>query len=175
MPIPAASPNVGSSVWLASMFEANVDAAFNVAYRILWSTADAQDVVQTAFVRAAGNIHQLRDPDRVRSWLLSITYRESLTVVRGRRDVLTDPVDLERVAAGSPGPEDIVLDRDRARLIDDAIRALPIRLRIAFVLRDVEELPMAEVASVLGIGESAAKMRVARAREALRRGLEGRI
>jgi RNA polymerase sigma-70 factor (ECF subfamily) len=172
---PAASPNVGSSVWLAEAFEAHVDAAFNVAYRILWNAADAQDVVQTAFIRAAGNVHQLRDPSRVRSWLLGITYRESLTVLRRRREVPTDPVDFERVGAGTRGPEEIVLDRDRARLIDGAIRALPVRLRIAFVLRDVEELSMTEVATVLGIGESAAKMRVARAREMLRRALAGRI
>lgn len=157
------------------MFEANLDAAFNVAYRIVWNTADAQDVVQTAFVRAWGKIDELRDPSRVRSWLLSITYREALTVLRRRRDVLTDPGDFEHVSHDSLGPEDIALERDRAQLIDAAIRSLPVRLRIAFILRDVEELPMAEVASVLDLRESAAKMRVARAREALRQALKGRI
>ncbi len=157
------------------MFEANVDSAFNVAYRIVWNTTDAQDVVQTAFISAWGKLDQLRDPSRVRSWLLSITYREALTVLRRRRDVLTGPADFERVIANSLGPEDMALERDRARLIDAAIRSLPVRLRIAFILRDVEELPMAEVASVLDIGESAAKMRVARAREVLRQALKGRI
>ncbi len=157
------------------MFEANVDSAFNVAYRIVWNTMDAQDVVQTAFISAWGKLDQLRDPSRVRSWLLSITYREALTVLRRRRDVPTAPADFEHVNSNSLGPEDVALERDRARLLDAAIRSLPVRLRIAFILRDVEELPMAEVASVLDIGESAAKMRVARAREALRHALKGWI
>jgi RNA polymerase sigma-70 factor, ECF subfamily len=60
-------------------------------------------------------------------------------------------------------------------VIRAAIDHLPETLRTAFVLRDVEELPMADVAEVLDIGLSATKMRVARAREQLRIALTGRI
>lgn len=174
MTSPAPS-EVGSRPWLAATFEANLDAAYNVAYRIVWSSADAQDVVQAAFIRAAGRLDQLRDAQRVRSWLLAITYREALTVLRRRRDIPTDPDDFSSLISTSLNPEELALERDQARLIDEAIRELPVRLRVAFVLRDVEELPMTEVASILDIGTSAAKMRVARAREALRLALEGRL
>jgi RNA polymerase sigma-70 factor (ECF subfamily) len=64
---------------------------------------------------------------------------------------------------------------DLRALISAAVGALPEPLRVAFVLRDVEELPMREVAEVLEIGESAAKMRVARARESLRVTLQGNV
>ena len=72
-------------------------------------------------------------------------------------------------------PAESAIRSELARLLDCAIRDLPDLLRAAFVLRDVEELPMNEVAHVLEIGESAAKMRVARARESLRITLAGRI
>ncbi len=161
--------------WLAELFHDNVDAAFNVAYRLVWNRADAHDVVQSAFVKAARARHQLLDPARARGWLLSITYREALMVLRSRRDVPTDPVELADRGGLAPDPADVSLAGELAEIIRDAIDRLPDGVRTALVLRDVEEVPMAEVADVLGIGLSAAKMRVARAREMLRIDLRERI
>lgn len=161
--------------WLVELFEANVDAAFSVAYRLVWNRADAQDVVQNAFVKAAHGREQLRDASKARSWLLSITYREALMVLRARRDVPTDPIDLPEHATARLDPADLVVQHELAGVIRAAIDRLPEALRTAFVLRDVEELPMGDVAEVLEIGMSAAKMRVARARESLRIALTGRI
>ncbi len=156
------------------LFQANADAAFNVAYRLVWNRADAEDVVQSSFVKAARGLGQLRDPDKARSWLLSITYREALAVLRTHRDIATDPAVLRDTVGVGPGPEDLAVQQELAVMIQAAIDGLPTTLRTAFVLRDVEEVPMANVAEILGIGISAAKMRVARAREVLRITLMGR-
>ncbi len=161
--------------WLVELFQANGDAAFNVAFRLVWNRSDAEDVVQSSFVKAARSLGQLRDPDKARSWLLSITYRESLAVLRRRRDIVTDPVVLRETVGLGPGPEELAVQKELADAIRVAIDGLPTTLRTAFVLRDVEEVPMAAVAEILGIGNSAAKMRVARAREMLRVSLIGRI
>jgi len=169
------STSTESLVWLAELFQANVDAAFNVAYRLVWNRADAQDVVQSSFLKAARGLGQLRDRDKARPWLLAITYREALMVLRSRRDEPTDPADLPDEVGASLGPEDLVVRQELIAVIQAAIDGLPQTLRTAFVLRDVEELAMADVADVLGIGVSAAKMRVARARETMRTTLTGRI
>lgn len=161
--------------WLVDLFGQTVEGAYNVAYRIVWNHADALDVVQNAFVNAARHHGQLRDPSKARSWLLGIAYREALMVLRARRDVPTDPVDLQQHATADGDPLDDVVRAELSELLAGAIRRLPESLRVAFVLRDVEELPMLEVAHVLDIGPSAAKMRVARAREQLRVELVGRI
>jgi RNA polymerase sigma-70 factor (ECF subfamily) len=160
---------------LVQLFQANIDAAFNVAFRLVWNRADAQDVVQSAFIKAARGVDELRDGSKARSWLLSITYREALMVLRSRRDLPTDPFALPERAGRQSDPEDLVLQAELADAINASIDQLPQLLRAAFVLRDVEELPIAEVAEVLDIGVSAAKMRVARARELLRASLAGRI
>lgn len=168
-------PAGGHPSWLVELFQANVGAAFNVAYRLVWNRADAQDVVQTSFIKATRNVSQLRDASKARGWLLSITYREALMVLRSRRDLSIDPFAIPERVDHQPGPEDHLLQHELACEIRTAIDHLPELLRTAFVLRDVEELPMTEVAEVLDIGPSAAKMRVARARELLRISLTGRI
>lgn len=147
----------------------------SVAYRIVWNRADAQDVVQIAFLQALQHRDQLIDPGRGRVWLLSITYREALQRLRARRDIPTDPVLLPGAAQLASDPADIVAASELATIVRQSIDTLPDGLRTAFVLRDVEDLTLAEVAAVLDIGLSAAKMRVSRAREHLRRELTGKI
>ena len=131
--------------------------------------------MQNTFVKAVLHREQLSEPGKARSWVLGIAYREALMVLRGRRDTPTDPSRLPELVSLLPDPAEQAIRGELALLLHEAIGALPESLRVAFVLRDVEELPMVEVASVLEIGESAAKMRVARARESLRVTLAGRI
>lgn len=159
---------------LTELFEQHADSVFHVAWRILWSVPDAEDVVQTTFLRAFTRLDQLRDAERVRPWLLQIAYHGSLEVVRRRRDVPTDPARLPE----RPAPDDPAARAERRELaarLHAAVDALPENLRVAFVLRDAEGLAIRDVAGVLGIGESAAKMRVARAREQLRLALQGSL
>lgn len=157
---------------ITELFELHADSVFHVAWRILWSGPDAEDVTQTAFVRAFVRLDQLRDPGRARPWLLQIAYHSALEVLRRRRDVPTDPTELPDRAAPHT-TEQLADRRATAALLHAAVDALPGTLRVAFVLRDVEGLSTAEVAGALGIGESAAKMRIARAREQLRLALGG--
>jgi RNA polymerase sigma-70 factor (ECF subfamily) len=164
---------VDARQWLRVLFEQNADAVYNVAFRITWSAADAEDVVQETFVKAFVKRSELRDQARVRPWLLSIAYRQALAVLRARREAPVDPVGLDGPAADGEGLDPVVLRAERAALVRQAIDRLSDDLRAAVVLRDAEGLPLREVADVLGIGLSAAKMRVARAREQLRADLQG--
>ena len=70
--------------------------------------------------------------------------------------------------AWSLSVEHAVLAAELTRRLDTAIAGLAEPLRSAFVLRDIEQLPTAEVAQALDVSESAVKMRLARARQALR-------
>lgn len=154
---------------IEALFRAHIDAVYNVAYRVLWNAADAEDAVQAAFVKAFTRLDQLEDSDRARPWLLQITYREAITIVRRRRDVPTDPTEMPETSSTTHGPDELAIARTVADQISEALSQLREDERIAVVLRDVEELPMREVADVLEIGLSAAKMRVHRGRAELRR------
>lgn len=153
---------------IESLFVGNVDAVFNVAYRVLWNTADAEDVVQQTFVKAVTSLDQLRDSSRERPWLLRVAYREAIAVVRRRRELPTDPGDLPVTVADGSCPLETAVATDIAAIVHRALEQMNNEERMAVVLRDVEGLPMRDVAVVLGIGVSAAKMRVHRGRASLR-------
>ncbi len=159
--------------WVEELFRAHVDGVFNVAFRVLWNRADAEDVVQATFVKAFARIDQLRDQGKARAWLLQVGYRESIGVLRRRRDVPLDPTDLPVKACEEPTPADVVAASAVAAELSGALQRLSPDERLAVVLRDVEGLSMREVAEVLGVGVSAAKMRVHRGRQRLRVLLEG--
>jgi len=57
----------GHPAWLVELFQVTIDAAFNVAFRLVWNRADAQDVVQNAFIKAARGVEELRDVSKARS------------------------------------------------------------------------------------------------------------
>lgn len=154
------------------LFNEHVDAVYNVAYRVLWNRDDAEDVAQATFVKAFLRLDQLRDDSKVRAWLLQVAYREAITVVRRRRDVPVDPNEMPVEASSARGPEDLAVASAMASHISEALLAMDEDERVAVVLRDIEELPMREVAEVLGVGLSAAKMRVHRGRQSLRQKLE---
>jgi len=153
---------------LEGLFTTNVESVFNVAHRVLWNRSDAEDVVQNTFVKAVTRLDQLRDQSRARPWLLQIAYRESISALRKRREIPVDPTTLPDPPSPDRGPADLAVAADLVAILADALRRMPPDERLALVLRDIEELPMKEVANVIGTGLSAAKMRVSRGRATLR-------
>lgn len=149
------------------LFIEHVDAVYNVAYRIVWNASDAEDVVQRTFLKAIVRLDQLHDPCSSRPWLLQISYREAISTIRGRREIPTPSEDWPETSS-SPDPANDVVARDVAHVLSALLASMNEQDRMAVVLRDVEQLSMTDVANVLGVGLSAAKMRVHRGRAALR-------
>ena len=89
--------------------------------------------------------------------------------MRRRRDLPTDPSEMPVSAGHEPGPADHAIASAVAEQLSLALNQLGEDERMAVVLRDVEQLPMRDVADVLEVGVSAAKMRVHRGRAQLRR------
>jgi len=158
-----AVPSVGS------LFAEYADGVFTLAYRIVGDRHLAEDVVQETFLKVLRRLHTYRGEGPIAAWLYRIGYREAIAALRSRRDAPTDPEDMARI---SERPEadaaEAVLRRELVERLDAAIATLSPPLRAAFVLRDVEGLGTAAVAAALSVSESAVKMRLARAREALR-------
>lgn len=141
------------------------------AVRMLGDREDADDALQSAFVRAYRKLDHCREPERFAAWLYQIVINECRTFSsrRQRRERhLVRNIDLDQTTA--PGePRDHVI---RAR-IQKALDCLDPGLREAFLLKHVESLSYTEMMELTGVGESALKMRVKRACERLRELLEG--
>lgn len=154
------------------LFDRYADGVHTLAYRLLGDRHLAEDATQETFLAALRSLGSYRGEGPIAAWLYRIAYRQAVALIRRRRDVPAEPATVaalaERADAAHASPEARVLARELAEQVDAAIATLSPPLRAAFVLRDVEGLSTAEVAAALGIGESAVKMRLARARDTLR-------
>jgi RNA polymerase sigma-70 factor, ECF subfamily len=156
---------------------------FRIARSVLADDAEAEDVAQDAWVRAYENLGQFGGRASFATWLTKIALYEALSRQRRRRRLvaLPDPeaespraADRRAIEHREPGPEQRVRTCELRSALVSAVDALPTTLRVAFVLRDVEGLSTSEAASTLEITEAALKVRLHRARLALREDLERR-
>ena len=154
---------------VAVLFDQFADGVYTLGYRILGDRHLAEDVVQETFIKVLRSLDTYRGDGPIAAWLYRIGYREAIAATRKRRETPLDPD--EMLEAGDrwvTSVEDAVLAAELTRRLDAAIARLAEPLRSAFVLRDIEQLSTAEVARALDVSESAVKMRLARARQALR-------
>jgi len=141
---------------------------------MLGSRVDADDVLQSAFMRAFRNLRSCRDRQRFGGLLYQIVVNECRTFAtrRHRREqrFLSATGEIERAIA--PGSDDSA-ERDVGGHIERALGMLPADQREAFLLKHVEELTYEEISEMTGASVSALKMRVKRAADSLRDLLEG--
>ena len=157
------------TVSVALLFDQFADGVYTLGYRILGDRHLAEDVVQETFIQVMRSLDTYRGDGPIAAWLYRIGYREAITAIRRRRETPLAPDEmLETGDRPITSVEDAVLASELTRRLDAAIASLAEPLRSAFVLRDIEQLSTAEVAQTLDVSESAVKMRLARARQALR-------
>jgi len=156
--------------------------AYRLAYRLLGAEGDPQDALQEAFLQVFRKLPSFRGEAKFATWLFRIVTNAALMQRRRRArrpaeslELYLPRFDASGLHAGTPAELQAaahVEERlDRRLLAEKAlagIERLPDGYRAAFVLRDLEELPTAEVAEVLGLEPAAVRQRVHRARLMLR-------
>ena len=156
---------------------------FRVARAILKNDADAEDVLQEAYLAAYRRIGDFRADAKLSTWLTRIVINQALARLRSRRRarVVVPFGDLdaeerirnEREECGEFGssPEQSAMRGDIRRLLEQKIDELPVAFRTVFVLREVEDLSVDETAACLSIPEATVRSRLFRARGMLRESL----
>lgn len=139
-----------------------VEPGYRLAVTMLRDREAAEDAVQEATINAWRNLHQLKDAGVVRSWFLTIVANRCRSLRRGRWWSVVKLAEPEQSMAG---PEDEAVERTD---LQRALAGLEREDRLALFLRYYLDLPLLEVAGVLGLSESAAKSRIQRAAARLR-------
>jgi RNA polymerase sigma factor (sigma-70 family) len=150
---------------LAEAFEAQRDRLSAVAYRVLGSHADAEDVVQEAWMRLARQ--DATTIENLAGWLTTVVGRISLDVLRSRREASYGDGLSELVITvdDSAEPEEVVALADSVGLaLLVVLDSLGPSERLAFVLHDLFAVPFAEIGQILGKSADATKMIASRAR-----------
>ena len=147
---------------------------YRVARAIVRDEAEAEDVMQQAYVNAYASLRQFAGKARFSTWLTRIAINEALARARKRGKYEPFDEDLSNVEPfmaerGSPDPERQAFTGELRTLLEWAIDELPDGAREVFVLREVEGLSTAEAAESLGVSEDVVKTRLSRAKAALRR------
>ena len=156
----------------AQLVDRYYDRYARFAEHMIGNRADAEDVVQDAFLRAYRFLPNYQERERFDAWLFRILVNQCRTTAARRRrggTVVDDAEALERVPTEDHTAERHALRQD----IEHALARLEPEQREAFLLKYVEELSYEEMAMMTGAGVSALKMRVKRACERLRAFLTG--
>ena len=160
---------------------------FQYSWLMCGHREDAEEVSQETLLRVFENFGQLRQPERVRSWVLRIA--RNFCLMKRRRSVFAPERELSldeympaldrdgghvklQIADWSSLPEDQMLRAELAGVLDGAVAGLPETYRAVILLRDVEELSTEETAQLLDLSVDAIKTRLHRARLAIRQQLD---
>ena len=166
-----AAARAGDDAAFDALVRATYVDTYTLAHRLTGDDEDARDVTQETYLRAYRGLRRFRGDAQFTTWLYRITTNCASTHLgrrsRHRHEELHDdlPVDDLRPASDPVGRAEHGALRER---VGHALRALPPRLRAVVVLRDIYDLPHEAIAAELGISESAAKVRLHRARRKLR-------
>jgi RNA polymerase sigma-70 factor (ECF subfamily) len=171
-----ARAQAGDRMAFEELVRRHADRLYAVVLRLLADTDEAEDVTQEAFLRAWRSIDRFRGRSQFFTWLYRIGMNEAKRraerrpAARGVRSVEDSPID--DPPDWSESPELRAEQGDLRRVLEQAVRALPLEYRAPLVLRDVEGLSTHEAAEVMELGEAAFKSRLHRARLAVRRAVD---
>jgi RNA polymerase sigma-70 factor (ECF subfamily) len=164
--------------------------AVAVSYRLLGSSHDALEVTQDAFLKAFSSLSTLQKPDAFGGWLMRIVSNLSLNYRRSRKtrrqlplDDLLGPTDPQQTdAAGgsewmaaSGDPVRKLESQEMGQRLQEALKQLPEKQRLAIVMFTIEELPQKQVAEALDCSVEAVKWHVFQGRKKLKELLKGYV
>jgi RNA polymerase sigma-70 factor (ECF subfamily) len=169
---------LGDSMAIGQLFARYYQTSLNIARRMLRSESESEDAVQAAYCSAFQHFDAFRGDASFKTWITRIVMNCCLMILREpwRRHTQSSPElfesrSLREFASQSPSPEKTAWCREVAEAHDNALAQLPTSLRSAYTMYAVAGMPVAQVASTLGLSRTAAKSRLFRARSVMRSSL----
>jgi RNA polymerase sigma-70 factor (ECF subfamily) len=150
---------------------------FRVARAIVRADDRAEDVLQQAYLAAYTHLDQFAGQARFATWLTRITIHAALAAMRHekRRNEVALEKGETQMSDSARSPEEQAAAEETARLLEQAVDALPEPYRLVFVMREVQQLSGLETAACLEISEENVKVRLHRAKGMLRAALLLRV
>jgi RNA polymerase sigma-70 factor (ECF subfamily) len=153
---------------------------YRMSRMILRDDGEAEDVMQDAYVRAYEHLNQFAGKAAFSTWLTRIAIHEALA--RKRRRSRMDELDampangetMSILKSSDPSPEAGSANAEARQMLEEAVDQLPEAYRSVVVMREVEDMSVAETADSLGVSEAVVKTRLHRAHAMLRKALYAR-
>jgi RNA polymerase sigma-70 factor, ECF subfamily len=168
----------GDRAEFARLVDAYSIQIYRLALKMLADEQDAEDVLQNTFMKALQSIDNFEGRSSLSTWLYRIAVNEALMLIRRHKPTVSVAMDYEddedelqhptQFTDWCCLPEEDLLSAEAKKHLDRAIQNLPEKLRVVFLLRDVEGLSIRETSEALDLTETAVKTRLLRARLSLR-------
>lgn len=154
------------------LFEAHHDRIYRYVLHLVQNPAEAEDLTQETFLRAHQGIESLREQAAVVSWLYRIATHVSLDRLRQRKPRMClgneeGEEGVEGLPSASPSALETAERKETSKCVQRCLQFLPDQYRAVVVMREIYSLTAAEIASVLDVNLTTAKMRLHRARRML--------
>ncbi|MGB7849123.1 MAG: RNA polymerase sigma factor [Candidatus Acidiferrum sp.] len=155
-----------------TLFRSHHERIYRYVLHLVGNAAEAEDLTQETFLRAHSHLESLREKGAVLSWLYRIATHVSLDRLRQRKPQISLDGDgcadgIEPLASVSPSALDAAERKETSRCVQRCLQFLPDKYRVIIVLHEIYNLTAAEIASVLQVNLTTAKMRLHRARAML--------
>ena len=154
---------------------------YRVAQGIIHNHEDAEEVVQAAFLKAYLNLYRFQGNSKFSTWLIRIAMNESFMKLRKQRSNREQPLDTDNafgpersshnrldLTDWAANPESLYSATELRQILENCLQKLQPRLRVVFVLRDIEGHSISETSGILDLTATAVKTRLSRARLLLR-------
>lgn len=163
---------------LARLVDAAYPAIYRLALRMVENEQDAEDVLQETFLKVMRALPGFEGRSALSTWIYRVAVNEALMLMRKRKgNVVSIENDGDNEGEESEGmqivdwcclPESEFVSTETRQQLEQAVKHLPARLKMVFLLRDIEGFSVAETAELLKISEANVKTRLVRARLKLR-------
>lgn len=162
----------GDKAAFGKLIEAYQGPVYNLAYRMLNNSGEAEEAAQEAFIRAYTRLESYNPAHKFSTWMLSITSNYCIDLIRKRRALLLSideplPAHPALQSEKSKGPESQMVTNEQQEMVQELLQELPEDYRQAVVLRYWYEMSYDEIAEVMNTTVSAIKSRLFRARRLL--------
>jgi RNA polymerase sigma-70 factor, ECF subfamily len=162
----------GDKTAFGNLVEAYQGPVYNLAYRMLNNSGEAEEAAQEVFIRAYTKLHMYDPKHKFSTWILSITSNYCIDLIRKRRALLLsidEPLPAHPALQSDriEGPEAQAVIGEREEMVQALLQTLPEDYREAVVLRYWYEMSYDEIAQVMDTTVSAIKSRLFRARRQL--------
>ncbi|OIU66434.1 sigma-70 family RNA polymerase sigma factor [Rossellomorea aquimaris] len=159
----------------AYIFKEYSDDVYRLIFTYVKKKEIAEDLVQEVFIKCYKNIDDFKGNSSVKTWIISIAINQCKDYLRSaysRYVYLSDKI--SSLAKGNTKtPEDLVLENNEKDLLTKEILSLPIKFREVIYLYYFQELKIREIADVLGVNENTMKSRLSRAKELVKKNIQG--
>jgi len=153
--------------------------AYVLAFKNLTNEEEAKDVVQETFIRVWKHIKLFNNQVKFTTWLYKIVINlcyDRLKTIRRREKVITNKIDNQEILFNQENnPEEIMSNQQLSEMIQGLAENLSYKQRIVFILRDLQELSIKEIAEVLNMSANSVKTNLVYARKNIRQKLEKHI